>query len=227
MTKHSTLFLALILVIFSCKSDKKTEESTLEEQTILEKVAHAHGISNWDSIEELKFTFNVDRDTMHFERHWVWNTKTQDVLGISRGDTINYNRKAVDSTAMQADAAFINDKYWLLAPINILWDLESITYTIEEGAIAPISNDTVQKLTVVYGSEGGYTPGDAYDFYLDNEYYIKEWAFRKGNSPEPTSIATWEGYQTIGGLNLSLTHSNKERNFKLYFTGVEAVTKED
>jgi hypothetical protein len=227
MTKQSTLFLALILLISSCKSDKKTEEPTAEEQTILEKVANAHGISNWNSIEELKFTFNVDRDTMHFERHWVWNTKTQDVLGISRGDTINYNRKSVDSIAMRADGAFINDKFWLLAPINIFWDQNNLTYSQEDMAIAPISNDTLQKLTVVYGNEGGYTPGDAYDFYLADDYLIKEWVFRKGNSGEPTSTATWEDYQTTGGLILSMTHANKEHNFKLYFTGVEAVTKKD
>ena len=33
-----------------------------------------------------------------------------------------------------------------------------------------------------YLSEGGYTPGDAYDIYFNEDYMIKEWTFRKGNS---------------------------------------------
>ncbi|NNG09928.1 MAG: hypothetical protein HKM92_07130, partial [Arenibacter sp.] len=146
------------------------------------------------------------------------------VTGISRGDTITYNRKEVDSTTSKVDAAFINDKYWLLAPINILWDEKSITYNYDESSIAPISNDSLPKLTIVYGNAGGYTPGDAYDFYLADDYRIKEWVFRKGNAPEPSSITTWEGYEQIEGLAVSTMHKNKEGNFKLYFTGVAAVS---
>ncbi|NNE03341.1 MAG: hypothetical protein HKN52_09260, partial [Eudoraea sp.] len=52
---------------------------------------------------------------------------------------------------------------------------------------------------------------------------IKEWVFRKGNAPEPSSITTWEGYEQIEGLAVSTMHKNKEGNFKLYFTGVAAV----
>jgi hypothetical protein len=222
MMKYFVLGLSLFILNSSCKSEKKVEKEVLE-QTILEKVAYAHGFEHWNTIQELKFTFNVDRDTMHFERHWVWNTKTHEVTGISRGDTITYNSKEVDSTTSQVDAAFINDKYWLLAPINILWDEKSITYTYDERSLAPISNDSLPKLTIVYGNKGGYTPGDAYDFYLADDYRIKEWVFRKGNAPEPSSITTWEGYEQFEGLTISTMHKNKEGNFKLYFTGVAAV----
>ncbi|NNJ89899.1 MAG: hypothetical protein HKP53_10880 [Eudoraea sp.] len=220
--KKSLLPLCILLILLvSCKSEKKTVP--VQEDTILEKVARAHGYDQWNEVKEIRFTFNVDRDTTHFERSWVWNTKSQEVQGISNGDTISYNRKAVDSIATRADAAFINDKYWLLAPINILWDQNNLSYTFQETSLAPISNDSLPKLTVVYGNDGGYTPGDAYDFYLDNDYRVKEWVFRKSNSPEPSSTTTWEGYEAINGLTISRMHKNKEGNFSLYFTDVEVL----
>ena len=217
--KKALLLTAFILSLTACKTEKKTEP--VVEQTILEKVGLAHGIENWSQIQEIRFTFNVDRDTTHFERSWIWNTRTQEVTGISSGDTVVYNRKAPDSLSRRADAAFINDKYWLLAPVNISWDEENLTYTFEEKALAPISNDSLSRLTVVYGDEGGYTPGDAYDFYLGDDFLVKEWVFRKGNSPEPSSTTTWEDYEDLNGLRISKMHRNKEGNFSLYFTGVE------
>ena len=221
MNKSFISLFTLLILLVSCKSEKQT--TPVKEDTILEKVAKAHGYDEWNKIKEIRFTFNVDRDTTHFERSWIWNTKTQEVQGISNGTTITYNRRAVDSLSTKADGAFINDKYWLLAPINILWDQNNLSYTFDEAALAPISNDSLPKLTVVYGNDGGYTPGDAYDFYLADDYKIKEWVFRKGNSPEPSSVTTWEGYESFNGLNISKMHKNKEGNFSLYFTGVEVL----
>ncbi|MBT8285726.1 MAG: hypothetical protein HKO75_10165 [Flavobacteriaceae bacterium] len=221
MIKNLLPLASLLLFLVACKTEKKIE--IVKEENILEKVAKAHGIENWNKIQQIRFTFNVDRDTMHFEREWTWNTKTQEVRGISRGDTILYNRKAVDSLSARADAAFINDKYWLLAPINILWDKDNLTYTYEERSLAPISKDSLPKLTVVYGNDGGYTPGDAYDFYLSDDHLVKEWNFRKGNSDDPTSSATWEGYEEVDGLKISTMHKNAEGNFSLYFTDVEVL----
>ncbi|QBA63487.1 hypothetical protein [Muriicola soli] len=221
MSVKSFVLPAFLLLVVACKSDKKADP--VKEETIIEKVAKAHGIEEWNGVEEIRFTFNVDRDTMHFERHWKWDTKTHEVQGISRGDTIIYNRKAIDSLSQNADAAFINDKYWLLAPINIFWDRKNLTYNFEDKVLAPISNDSLSKLTVVYGSDGGYTPGDAYDFYLGEDYQIKEWVFRKSNSPEPSSTTTWEDYVDLNGLKISRMHKNKEGNFSLYFTNVEVI----
>ncbi len=78
----------------------------------------------------------------------------------------------------------------------------------------------MQKLTIVYGNEGGYTPGDAYDLYFADDYMLKEWIFRKGNQKEPSMATTWEDYAEINGLKLAQTHKNNE-GFKLYFTNLE------
>ncbi len=221
MKKYLCL-IVFITVLAGCKTETK-KVAPEEELNILEKVALAHGMEHWNKVKEIRFTFNVDRDTMHFERAWVWNTRSQEVRGISRGDTVMYNRKGVDSLSQRADAAFINDKYWLLAPINITWDKDNLTHSVEEKVPAPISNDSLTKLTVVYGNDGGYTPGDAYDFYLGEDFLVREWVFRRGNSPEPSSVSTWEGYKELSGLNISTMHKNKEGNFSLYFTDVEVI----
>ena len=89
---------------------------------------------------------------------------------ISGNDTISYNRKDMDSLSINADKGFINDKYWLLAPFQLLWDhTAAISEVVKEEA--PISKNTMNKITLTYASEGGYTPGDAYDFYFGEEFF--------------------------------------------------------
>jgi len=223
MKKLSTLLLLLaIITVTACKDEKKQETMpTTPELTILDKVANAHGFEAWNTINQIQFTFNVDRDTTHFERKWTWNTKTNEVTGNSMGQSTTYNRKIVDSTTTNINAAFINDKFWLLAPFQLVWDAKNFTYDYVADANAPISNKPMQKLTIVYGDEGGTTPGDAYDFYFEEDYLLKEWIFRKGNQNEASMTTTWEDYTTINGLKIAKTHKKDGENFNLYFTGIE------
>ena len=225
--KKSLLSISIItLIIVSCKTDKKSELAEPEKAlSVIEKLAMANGFENWDKVEELRFTFNVDRDTSHFERSWVWNRKTNEVTGTSLGETSTYNRKTIDSTNTKVDAAFINDKYWLLAPMNILWDRNSLTDSYNAAEVAPMSKDTLQKLTVVYNNEGGYTPGDAYDFYFGKDNIVREWVFRKANQQEPSMTTSWEDYTEAGGLKIAQMHKNEDGSFKLYFTNVSVKTR--
>ena len=227
MKKYLLFTILIALFSTSCKTDKKVEVIVEDENlSVLEKIAKANGYDNWNKVEELKFTFNVDRDSFHLERTWVWNTKTNAVTGTALGQTKTYNRASVDSTTADVDGAFINDKYWLLAPINIMWDKENLTEKHNQKVAAPISGDTLQKLTVVYNTIGGYTPGDAYDFYFGDDFMVKEWVFRKGNREEPNTITTWEDYIDQGGLKIAKTHQNKDRTFKISFTDISVSAKE-
>ena len=225
--KHIVLIPALISLIFiSCKTDKKADPVQEEaELTVLEKVAYAGGYENWKDIASLKFTFNVDRDTSHFERDWIWNVSANEVTGTSLGESVTYKRSEVDSTVARVDGAFINDKYWMLAPFNLIWDQDNFSYQLDSLAEAPISKQNMQKLTIVYGSEGGYTPGDAYDFYFGDDYLVREWVFRKSNQEEPSVATTWEDYQDVQGLKIAAMHKNAEGSFSISFTGLEATKK--
>ena len=111
--------LSLIVFTFSCKQEAKKEIVTPEQElTIAQKIANAHGFEHWKEVSQIKFTFNTSRS----ERSWTWNPKTQDVMLVNKGDTISYNRSKVDSISIEADRAFINDKYWFLAPFQLVWD---------------------------------------------------------------------------------------------------------
>ncbi len=219
-----SISLLCITLLFSCKADSKKEEPIAQAKTadltILEKVAHAHGYGDWKNVEQVSFTFNVDRNGNHFQRSWQWNTKTNDVVYRSLSDTLTYNRNQMDSIAHKTNSGFINDKYWLLAPFNLIWDNHNFEHQHTENESAPLSGKPMQKLTIVYKNEGGYTPGDAYDFYFEDDFLIKEWVFRKGNSKEPSMATTWESYVDTLGIKLAKEHKMPDGNFNLYFDGL-------
>ncbi|MEX0996183.1 MAG: hypothetical protein WDZ45_03955 [Flavobacteriaceae bacterium] len=221
--KKIALLILILITTLSCKNKTDKPISEKEPLTLPEMIAFAHGMEHWEQVEELKFTFNVDRGENHSERSWSWKPKTDDVTLYSSDDTIQYNRKNLDSLSLPADRAFINDKYWLLAPFNLVWD-EGTSFTQKDSVTAPISNKTMQQLTITYGDEGGYTPGDAYDFFFENDFMIKEWIFRKGNDTVPSVITTWEDYKDFNGIKIATMHQNPEGTFKLYFTNIEVIT---
>ena len=219
--RATILCLAFALAVTACKTKKespKTERNP--QQTILEKIANAHGYQNWKNVAQLSFTFNVDRDSMHFERSWSWKPKQNAVTAMTTKDTLVYHRTTMDSTAFKTNAGFINDRYWLLSPFNLIWDQSNFEYVHEEGAIAPISQEARQKLTIVYGNEGGYTPGDAYDFYFGDDYLIQEWVFRKANQEAPSMTTTWENYIEKNGIKFAIDHKKEGENFNLYFSDI-------
>lgn len=222
------LIFYIVFTFASCKSDKseqKTSEIETKPLTIAKKIANAHGYSNWQKVSKIDFTFNVDRDSSHFQRSWQWEPKTNNVVMISKGDTLSYNRAQIDSTNLNADKAFINDKYWLLAPFNLVWD-EGTTISEPVKEEAPISKNELNKITLTYTNDGGYTPGDAYDFYYGNDFIIKEWVYRKDNAQEPSLITTWENYQDFNGLKIAKEHKKQEGNWNLNFTNVKVTLEE-
>ena len=224
------LFLIVTIAFMACKQpvDNKVavndaaQANTQQELTIAEKIARQHGIDNWSDVNSIQFSFNVDRGVSHTPRSFVWNVKTGEVETTGSGGTVNYNRNEInDSTALAVDRYFINDSYWLLAPFKLVWDENKRIIESDSKEKAPISGKDMGKLTVTYGDSGGYTPGDAYDFYFDDSYTIREWVYRRGGQQEPSMITTWEDYQEIGGLKLSMMRNDITETFKIYFTDVK------
>lgn len=220
MKTLTLLSLSFLMVLASCKNEPKTSPTTeaSSDKSIPELIAEAHGYQNWSSVKQITFMFNVDRDSTHFERSWVWKPKQNEITAISGKDTLSYNRKSMDSIAQKTNGGFINDRYWLLAPFNLMWDANNYTFKHTESDKAPISGESMQKLTIVYANEGGYTPGDAYDFYFKDDYLIREWTYRKANQEEPSLVTTWEDYVKINGMQISQSHKKADGSFHLYFT---------
>ncbi|WP_298548128.1 hypothetical protein [uncultured Aquimarina sp.] len=235
--KNIILLSIFSLFMIACKQEAKkeykyeddteiraTETTKNKILTTAESIANANGFEHWKKVKEIKFTFNVDKDSSHYERSWSWKPQKNEITLTTTEDTISYNRTQIDSTSLKADQGFINDKYWLLAPFNLVWDQDSFTSEHQVKAVAPISNKEMQKFTIVYKNEGGYTPGDAYDFYFEGDFKIKEWVFREKNKEEASLITSWEDYETFNGIKIAKTHNRNEGNWKLHFTNIEVVT---
>lgn len=228
-----TIYLVAFLCVFimSCKNDTtQTKETSTEEVTEVQKerseaeqIAYKNGLEHWKDVSQIDFTFNVDRGGQNVaKRSWSWKPKTDEVTMTSGDKVVSYNRASLDSVSRQADQGFVNDKFWLLAPYQLVWD-EGTNITVQDTATAPLSQKRTKKLTIVYGGEGGYTPGDAYDFYYTDDYIVDEWVYRRANAPEPSMMTTFSDYQDFGGLNIATSHSDKEGSFKLYFTDIKVM----
>ena len=88
--KHLIYTVLLACLAISCK-DNKNPNTQQKPIPITEKIAQAYGFEHWKDISQIAFTFNVDRDTIHSERSWTWNPKTNDVTLISNNDGFGFN----------------------------------------------------------------------------------------------------------------------------------------
>lgn len=187
------------------------------------EVAKASGIEHWPQVRSVRFTFNAQLPDRTVQRTWVWHPPTQEVEQIgTEGATLRWKRGELSQASdevKKADAAFINDSYWLLFPFRMVWDAGR-TLTLHEGEHDfPAGTGRGQKLTVTYNGSDGYTPGDAYDLFIGPDRRIAAWAFRKGNAPTPTRVSTWEDYRELGGLVIAHDHRGPE-GFRVWFTDV-------
>jgi hypothetical protein len=89
-----------------------------------------------------------------------------------------------------------------------------------------MSKKLLKKITITYGDEGGYTPGDAYDFYYDENYMVREWVYRRGNVSEYSMVTTWEDYNNYNGIKIASDHKAPENAVHLYFTDIAVKTEE-
>lgn len=220
--KYTITCIICFFLVVSCNSDKKETiiEDTTKELTIAEKIANAHGYENWKNVSEVKFTFKVDRDTIKGNgRSWIWFPKKDSVIMKAGEQIVKYNRNRLDSVPPNADRNFINDKFWVFIPFQLVWDT-SATISEPIKAKSPIKNEDLNMITLLYGEEGGYTPGDAYDIYYDENYMIKEWVFRKGNAAEPSLTNTFENYNDFNGIKIAIDHKMGDRNWNLNFADV-------
>ena len=221
--KISYSLLLSMFLIAACNNENKEKAATDAPPDPVEtalRIAHAHGIDHWHKVSEFQFTFNVDRGEQHFERSYLWRPKEKKITSFTSNDTLSYIQNGtLDSIQQQRDRAFVNDSYWLLAPLKLIWD-EGTTLSVERNVSAPISKDTLNKITLTYTGDGGYTPGDAYDFYYNPNFTIKEWVFRKGNDSVPTMATTFEEYKNLNGMNIPTMHQDSTGAFKLYFTNL-------
>lgn len=218
------LLLAFLPLLFvSCNNEKKSGETSSENQENLEihqEIAKAHGFDNFDDVEEVKFTFNVKvQDSLRTSRSWHWKTQT-DEIRLTEGDISRTYIKDDDLTEeeREMDQKFINDSYWFLFPFQLEWSDPEIS---EEKAVeAPISKEKMDKLIVSYSGEGGYTPGDTYEIFYDDDFIVREWIYKSADGTRE-SPSTWEDYEDFKGLKIAKSHKSPDGSFELFFSDIE------
>ncbi len=191
------------------------------------KIADYYGLASFGEVTALRFTFNVKRGDLQLSRSWLWEPQTNRVTFTpsAPGETpTTYQRPSETTTLPEAltkvDSEFINDQYWLLFPFHLVWD-QMTTVTREPGQKAlPLGQGEASEILVKYPPQGGYTPGDEYELFIDPDGRILQWIYRRGGATEPTLTAAWEDYQQLGPLTLSLNRPGPDDNFRVWFTDV-------
>ena len=217
------LLISLLVILFSSCKDKSPSatatDSDQEKLLITEKIAYANGLKEFEDLEELNYTFNVKRgDSLVTTRSWSWKPQLDSVTFIQGEDSTSYNTKQDSEKYPEIDPKFINDQYWLLFPYHLVWDEMDFEHIPK--AEAPISGDELQKLVVSYPDDVGYTPGDVYELYFDDDFVIREWIYIPDGDTTKASPFTWEDYEDLKGLRLATRHRNKDGSFELFFSDI-------
>lgn len=217
---YTFLSAVILFGLTGCKNDsEKNTSEPAKEVSIVEKIAQTNGLHNFEKIKELRYTFNVKvNDSLRTSRAWIWNPQNNMVTLTTKDSTVTYNHKSEASQHEWVDQRFINDQYWLLFPFHLVWD--EMEYEYEDTSKAPISEETMHKITVTYPSTAGYTPGDVYEIYFAKDHIIREWAYMSGGNTEKPFAATWEDYKDFQGFKIATRHKNNDGSFELFFTDI-------
>ena len=214
MKKYILLF--ILVSLFAYSGFSQTDGNALAQ-----KVANAYGLKDFKKAKSMSFTFIVKRDTFPITyRSWDWNMEQNIVTMTAPKQTVTYRRDTIQSAAMKnIDGKFINDQYWLLFPFHTVMD-KGCTLTQKDNVKAPIGKANSTMLTVQYNNVDGYTPGDAYDLYIDKNYMVTEWVYRSKGVAKPSLNTRWENTLKNKGVKTATNFPSEDGKFKIYFTGV-------
>ena len=195
--------------------------------SVAQRIGDAYGVENFDQVEELRYTFNVQLGEKQISRSWNWQPANDRVVfngTAAQGGPLTYERGKLQIEPMarrkKVDAWFINDLYWLVFPFQLVWDPNVKVEGVSGRHKMPIGDGDAEKIMVTYPATGGYTPGDIYELFVDDEYRILQWIYRKGGAPEATRISTWEDHRRFGMITISLNRRGPDESFRVWFTDV-------
>jgi hypothetical protein len=182
---------------------------------IAEQVAKAYGLDAFGTVEGIRWTFNVERPGLKLARSWEWSPKTNTVSYSGKDKegkpvTATYQESQLgsqsDAVKKQIDPLFINDVYWLLLPLHLVWD-GSATVTDQGMQKLPIGSGSAQLVVMKY-PQAGYLPGDTWEFYVGADKLVEQIVYRRGVPQPPPHVvmAKFAGNKKVGPLLISTDH---------------------
>ena len=195
--------LRLVALFLLCAAAAPFAHAADDAQQLAKAVWKASGGEHWPKVKELRFTFIVEGDGKELaraEHHWDVAAGTDRVKWKGKDVTVNLASPAQDEDGKAAYARWVNDSYWLLAPLKVLDP--GVKLTAEGTKQVGEANFELLRLSF----EGvGLTPGDQYLLYIDPQTkLVRAWDYIP--SPEKVIHGSWDRYQQFGPLQLSTEH---------------------
>ena len=192
-----------VAIFFIAHASVLGAEGDEKAQQLAREVWKASGGENWPQVKEIRFTFVVEQDGKQLasaEHHWNVAAGTDHVKWKGKEVTVNLAAPAADEESKAAYARWVNDSYWLLAPLKVLDPGVKLTH---EGTRD--LNGTPHETLRLSFEAVGLTPGDQYLLYIDPQTkLVRAWDY----IPKPDTVmhGSWDKYETFGGLQLSTEH---------------------
>ena len=162
---------------------------------VRQRIGQSYGVQYFNQIEQVQYTYNVKKGATHARRFWIWEPTLDRVTfdAMDYTDPITYYRKDLQTNPSNMlksiDAWFINDKHWFLFPFHVAMDTQTQVEDVGRKKL-PLGDGEAACVVVTYPAEGDYTPGDVYELFLDENFRLTHWIYRRGGSEAPTRIAT-------------------------------------
>lgn len=193
------------------------DEAADKAQHLATDLWKASGGENWAKVREVHFTFAVEQEGKPlFSAQHIWSVtagtdqvKWKDKQGKDHQVTANLNAPASDDEGKAAYARWVNDSYWLLAPLKI----RDRGVKVQAGGLKDLNGVPSETIRLSF-DKVGLTPTDQYVFYIDAKTKLPlAWDYipESGEGMQ----ATWEKFQNFGGLTLATEHNFKGKTIRL------------
>ena len=201
------------------------DASSTQEPALATELWKASGGENWGNVKQIDFTFVVEQDGKKlFAAQHAWNVaagtdtvKWTDKQGKDHDVTVNLAAAPPDGETKDAYARWVNDSYWLLAPLKI----RDRGVKVEAGGPKDLNGASLETIQLSFENVG-LTPTDRYLLYIDPQTKLpRAWDYipQTGDGLQ----ATWEKYQDFGGLKLATEHNFKGKTIRL--ADIKVTTK--
>ncbi len=195
-------------------------QSDAKAQELARQVWKAHGGETWAKVGELRFTFIVEeagKQLIAAEHRWDLKASTDHVKWKDKEATVNLASPPPDGDGKAAYARWVNDSYWLIAPLKVLDPGVKLAHEGQK----EIGGTMCEALRLSF-EQVGLTPGDQYVLYIDpSTKLLRAWDYI--GKPDSVMHGTWAKYETIGGIPFATEHDFAGKMIR--FADIKVVTK--